>query len=70
MRGHTGKISGAALVYVLVLLSLQIFLLTVGLEALLADDVTLAWRSAAISLALAIGSVLAYGVLHARDRSD
>lgn len=70
MRGHTGKISGAALVYVLVLLSLQIFLLTVGLEALLADDVTLAWRSASISLALAIGSVLAYGVLHARDRSD
>jgi hypothetical protein len=43
---------------VLVLLALQIFLLTVAVDALLADDPGLAWVAAACSTALAVGSVL------------
>jgi hypothetical protein len=39
-----------------VLLSLQIFLLTVGLDALHAADERLAWTSAALSVLLAAGS--------------
>jgi hypothetical protein len=45
-------------VFVVVLLSLQVFLLTVGLDALLADDDTLAWVTGACSVALAGGSVV------------
>ncbi len=52
--------------FVIVLLSLQIFLLTIGLDALLADDASLAWVSAASSVVLASGSVLLY--LYVRER--
>ena len=44
-------------VFVIVLLSLQIFLLTVGLDALLADDDGLAWVTAGLSVLLAAGAV-------------
>ncbi|MDZ7676118.1 MAG: hypothetical protein U5K30_13750 [Acidimicrobiales bacterium] len=40
-----------------VLLALQIFLLTVGLDALLADDDGLAWITAGFSVLLAAGSM-------------
>jgi len=50
-------------IFVGVLLSLQIFLLTVGLDALHAADVHLAWTSAALSLALAAGSAAFYRYL-------
>ncbi|MCZ7527919.1 MAG: hypothetical protein M5U14_16985 [Acidimicrobiia bacterium] len=60
------KVSSAVGVYVIVLLSLQIFLLTVGLDALLADDPGLAWVSAACSLVLAAGSVAFYRYLRER----
>lgn len=43
-------------VFVVVLLSLQVFLLTVGLDALLADDDGLAWITAGFSVLLAAGS--------------
>jgi len=46
-----------------VLLSLQIFLLTVGLDALHAADVRLAWTSAALSVVLAAGSAAFYRYL-------
>ena len=49
-------LSAAVGVFVGVLLSLQIFLLTVGLDALHASDATLAWTSAALSVLLAAGS--------------
>jgi hypothetical protein len=49
--------------FVVVLLSLQIFLLTVGLDALLADDEGLAWVTAACSLVLAAGSAAFYRYL-------
>jgi len=55
-RAHR-EVPAAVGVFVIVLLSLQIFLLTVGLDALLADDDGLAWVTAALSVLLAAGSV-------------
>jgi hypothetical protein len=46
-----------------VLLSLQIFLLTVGLDALHAGDAPLAWTAAACSVVLAAGSAAFYRYL-------
>jgi hypothetical protein len=56
-RSHRA-VSSAVGVFVLVLLALQVFLLTVALDALLADDPGLAWTAAGCSVALAVGSVL------------
>jgi hypothetical protein len=50
------EISSAIGVFVGVLLSLQIFLLTVGLDALHARDTRLAWTAAGFSVLLALGS--------------
>ena len=52
------QVSGAVGVFVLVLLTLQIFLLTVAVDALLADDPGRAWVAAACSTVLATGSIL------------
>jgi hypothetical protein len=49
--------------FVIVLLSLQIFLLTVGVDALLADDDGLAWTTAGFSVLLALGSAAFYRYL-------
>ena len=60
-RPRWGREVPAALgVFVGVLLSLQIFLLTVGLDALLADDDGLAWVTALFSVLLAAGSAAFY----------
>ena len=50
-------------IFVAVLLSLQLFLLTVGLDALLADDDRLAWVTAGLSVLLAAGSAAFYRFL-------
>lgn len=50
-------------VFVVVLLSLQMFLLTVGLDALLADEDGMAWITAAFSVLLAAGSAAFYRYL-------
>ena len=47
----------------LIWLSLQVFLLTVGLDALLADDDGLAWVTAGLSVVLAAGSAASYRYL-------
>jgi len=57
-------VSVAVGVFVGVLLSLQIFLLTVGLDALHAGDQPLAWTSAGLSVLLAAGSAAFYRYLH------
>lgn len=49
--------------FVLVLLSLQMFLLTVGVDALLAHDTGLAWITALFSVLLAAGSAAFYRYL-------
>ena len=50
-------------IFVVVLLSLQVFLLTVGLDALLADDERLAWITGGLSVVLAAGAAAFYRYL-------
>jgi hypothetical protein len=50
-------------VFIVVLLSLQVFLITVGVDALLADDDGLAWITAVFSVLLAAGSAAFYRYL-------
>jgi len=45
-------------VYVVLLISLQIFLISVAVDALHANDESLAWTTAGISVLLAGGAVL------------
>lgn len=61
-RAHL-EVPAALGVFVVVLLSLQVFLLTVGLDALLADDDSLAWVTAGFSVLLAAGSAAFYRYL-------
>jgi len=61
-RAHR-EVPAALGVFVVVLLSLQVFLLTVGLDALLADDDGLAWATGACSVLLAAGSAAFYRFL-------
>ncbi len=58
------KLTTAVLVYVILLLSLQIFLLTVAVEGLLAADAPLAWSATAISVLLAVTAGLFARFLH------
>lgn len=46
------RASSAVLVYVIILMTMQVFLITVAAEAFLADEETLAWSTAAVSVAL------------------
>jgi hypothetical protein len=57
------EVPAAIGVFVVVLLSLQVFLLTVGLDGLLADDDGLAWVTAGFSVVLAAGSAAFYRAL-------
>jgi hypothetical protein len=61
-RAHR-EVPAALGVFILVLLSLQIFLLTVGLDALLADEDGLAWVTAGLSVLLATGAAAFYRFL-------
>ena len=62
-RRAAREVSVAVGLFVVVLLSLQMFLLTVGLDAFLADDDALAWTCAAFSVLLAGGSFAFYRYL-------
>lgn len=44
--------SSAVLIYVIVLMAMQVFLVTVAAEALLADEAGLAWATAIVSVVL------------------
>ncbi len=59
-RRRERNVSSAVTVFLLVLLSLQVFLLTVALDALLGYDPQMAWVSAGLSAILALGSALFY----------
>ena len=50
------RTSTAVLIYVIVLVSFQVFLITVAAEAFLADDEALAWATAAVSVAMAVAA--------------
>jgi hypothetical protein len=47
------RASAAPVVYVIVLVSFQVFLLTVAVEAFQADEEALAWATAIVSVVLA-----------------
>lgn len=49
-RGH--RSSSAVLIYVIILMAMQVFLVTVAAEALLAGESPLAWATAAVSVVL------------------
>jgi hypothetical protein len=57
------ELPAAVGIFVVVLLSLQVFLLTVGTDALLADDDGLAWVTALFSVVLAAGCAAFYRYL-------
>lgn len=57
------EVPAALGIFVVVLLSLQVFLLTVGVDALLADDDGLAWVTAGFSALLAAGAAAFYRYL-------
>jgi hypothetical protein len=44
--------SSAVLIYVIILMAMQVFLVTVAAEALLADEAGLAWATAIVSVVL------------------
>jgi hypothetical protein len=67
-RAGPRRPSSALGVYVIVLLSLQIFLVTVAVDALQTDDEALAWTAAGVSVALAAGAVLFARSLGGRPR--
>ena len=48
--------SSAVVVYVIILVAFQVFLITVAVEAFATDDEPLAWATAAVSVTLAAGS--------------
>jgi hypothetical protein len=52
------RTSSAVLIYVIVLVALQVFLITVAAEAFLADEEALAWATAVISVVLAGAAAL------------
>jgi hypothetical protein len=60
------EVSSGVGTFVVVLLSLQIFLLSVGVDGLLSDDARLAWTSAGLSVLLAAGSAGFYRYLGGR----
>lgn len=62
-RRRERTVSSAVSVYLIVLLGLQVFLLTVALDALLGYDPPMAWASAVMSVVLAVGSFLFYRAL-------
>jgi hypothetical protein len=52
VAGRGSRTSSAVLVYVIVLMAFQVFLVTVAAEAFLADEAGLAWATAIVSIAL------------------
>jgi hypothetical protein len=50
------RASSAVLIYVIILVAFQVFLLTVAVDAFAEDREALAWASASISVALAGGA--------------
>jgi hypothetical protein len=52
------RTTNAVVVYLIILMSLQVFLITVAVEAFVTDDEPVAWATAVVSVVLAAGSAL------------
>ncbi|MEZ5323262.1 MAG: hypothetical protein R2698_14550 [Microthrixaceae bacterium] len=57
------RASSAAAVYVIILVAFQVFLITVAVEAFLADNEGLAWATAAVSVGMAAISTVVWRYL-------
>jgi len=57
------RASSALVIYVVILVAFQVFLLTVAVEAFSSYDDALAWATATVSVVLAAGSVALYRYL-------
>ena len=55
---RAARSSSAVVVYVIILVAFQVFLLTVAVEAFVTDDEPLAWATAAVSVTLAGASAV------------
>ncbi|HJR93659.1 MAG TPA: DUF6755 family protein [Acidimicrobiia bacterium] len=62
-RPRATSVTTALLVYVLLLFSLQLFLLAVAAEAFLSGEPSLAWAATALSAVLALTALLFYRYL-------
>jgi hypothetical protein len=60
---RAGRASSALVLYVVVLVAFEVFLLTVAVEAFQTDDEGLAWATATISVVVAGGAAVLYRVL-------
>ena len=58
--GAAHRSTSALLIYVIILMGLQIFLVTVAAEAFLADETGLAWATAGVSVVLFASAVAFY----------
>jgi len=54
------RASSALVLYVIILVAFQVFLLTVAVEAFQTDEEGLAWATASVSVVLAAGSASLY----------
>ena len=52
------RASSAVVIYVIILVAFQVFLLTVAVEAFATDEERLAWATAVVSITLAAGSAV------------
>ena len=52
------RTTNAVVIYLIILVSLQVFLVTVAVEAWVTGDTAVAWACAGVSVALAGGSAL------------
>jgi hypothetical protein len=52
------RTTNAVVIYLIVLVSFQVFLVTVAVEAFSTDTKALAWSAAAVSVAIAAGAAL------------
>ena len=50
------RTSAAVLLYVVILVAFQVFLITVAVEAFQTDDEALGWATAGVSVAVALGA--------------
>ena len=60
---HDARASSAIVVYVVIMVGFQVFLLTVAVEAFLTDDERLAWITGAVSVTLAAASAVLHRYL-------
>lgn len=67
MARQKSAASTALLALIVLIISLQLFLLVVAAEAFMTRDPQLAWTAAGVSAGLAVFAVLFYKVLPRRD---